>query len=130
MCEIVAFKNLEPFDQVIVERRFKIQSIEYRVTCFFILPAILCIPPSVKSGRQILSQAVNLTSRKANMQNYVEQAIKRRKKFRIIENKLPILLISVFDDIITVCAIKIYVKMCWIRYLANHNFSPLGISRI
>lgn len=64
------------------------------------------------------------------MQNYVEQAIKRMKKFRIIENELPILLIPVFDDIITVCAIKIYVKMCWIRYLANHNFSPLGISII
>lgn len=59
------------------------------------------------------------------MQNYVEQAIKRMKKFRIIENELPILLIPVFDDIITV---KIYVKMCWIRYLANLNFSPLGIS--
>ena len=111
------------------KRRFKIQSIEYRVTCFFILPAILCIPPSVKTGTQILSQAVNLTSRIANMQNYVEQAIKRMKKFRIIENELPILLIPVFDDIITVCAIKIYVKMCWIRYLANLNFSPLGISK-
>ena len=62
------------------------------------------------------------------MHNYEEQAIKRMKEFRIIENELPILLIPVTDDFITVCAIKIYVKMCWIRYLVNLNFSPLGIS--
>ena len=52
--------------------RTTFQNTEYRVTCFFFLPAILCIPPSVKTCRQILSQAVNLTSRIANMQNYVE----------------------------------------------------------
>ena len=44
------------------------------------------------------------------MQIYVDQAIKRTKEFRIIENELPILLIPVIDDIISVCAIKIYIK--------------------
>ena len=64
------------------------------------------------------------------MQNYVEQALKRMKQFRIIENELPILFIPVIDDIITVCAFKIYIKMRWIHYVANINFSPLGISII
>ena len=81
---------------------------QYKATCFLFLPAVLCIPLSV--NRQILSQAVNYTSRIANVQIYVDQAIKRTKEFRIIENELPILLIPVIDDIISVCAIKIYIK--------------------
>ena len=64
------------------------------------------------------------------MQNYLEKVIKRMKQFRIIENELPILFIPVVGDILTVCAFKIYSKMCWIHYVANINFSPLGIAII
>ena len=66
--------------------------------------ATLCSPPSVKTGRQMLSKEVKETSRIANVRIYVEQAIKGMKEFRIIKNELPVLLLPVIDDIVTVCA--------------------------
>ena len=91
-------KKLEPFDQVMADRSFKIQN------DLLSHSATLCIPPSVKTGRQMLSKEVKETSRIANVRIYVEQAIKRMKEFRIIKNELPVLLLPVIDDIVTVCA--------------------------
>lgn len=34
----------------------------------------------------------------------MERAIKQIKEFRIIKNELPVLLLPVIDDIVTVCA--------------------------
>ena len=90
-------KKLEPFDEVMTDRGFKIQ-----MTCFLI-PATLCILPSVKTGRQMLSNEVTETSRIGNVRIYVEQAIKRLKECRIIKNELPVLLLPVID-VVTVCA--------------------------
>ena len=52
----------------------------------------------------MLSKEVKETSRIANVRIYVEQAIKQMKEFRIIKNELPVLLLPVIDDIVTVCA--------------------------
>ena len=76
--------------------------------------ATLCIPPSVKTGRQMLSKEVKETSRIAVFRIYVEKAIKRMKEFRIIKNELPVLLLPVIDDIVTVCAslVKVLDPVC------------------
>ena len=65
--------------------------------------ATLCILPSVKTGRQMLSNEVTETSRIANVRIYVEQAIKRLKECRIIKNELPVLLLPVIDDCNCLC---------------------------
>ena len=52
----------------------------------------------------MLSKEAKKTSRTANVRIYVEQAIKRMRAFRIIKNELPVLQLSVIDDIVTVCA--------------------------
>ena len=52
----------------------------------------------------MLSKEVEETSRIAYVRIYVEHAIKQMKEFRIIKNELPILLLPVIDDIVTVCA--------------------------
>ena len=50
----------------------------------------LCIPPSTRAGLQIVSKEVKETSRIANVRIYVEQAIRRLKRFLILKNELPI----------------------------------------
>ena len=70
---------------------------QYRYELFHINFTSLCILPSVKTGRQMLSNEVTETSRIANVRIYVEQAIKRLKECRIIKNELPVLLLPVID---------------------------------
>ena len=90
-------KKLEPFDEVMTDRGFKIQN------DLLSHSATLCILPSVKTGRQMLSNEVTETSRIGNVRIYVEQALKRLKECRIIKNELPVLLLPVID-VVTVCA--------------------------
>ena len=68
----------------------------------------------MKTGRQMLSKEVKETSRIAVFRIYVEKAIKRMKEFRIIKNELPVLLLPVIDDIVTVCAslVKVLDPVC------------------
>ena len=62
----------------------------------------------------MLSKEVKETSRIAVFRIYVEKAIKRMKEFRIIKNELPVLLLPVIDDIVTVCAslVKVLDPVC------------------
>ena len=43
------------------------------------------------------------TSKIANVQIYVKQAIKRMNDFKILSNELQIVMLPLADDIITVC---------------------------
>nr|XP_047122976.1 uncharacterized protein LOC124806268 [Hydra vulgaris] len=84
-CGILKF--LQPGDQVIADRGF------------------LAIPPSKRTNLQMTSNDVRETSKIANVRIYVEQAIGRMKNFRILKNELPVTLLPLCDNIITVCAV-------------------------
>ena len=93
------FHNLlQPQDEAIAERGFKIQKMLAFHQCTF------AIPPSKHSNLQMTAKDARGTSRIANVRIYVEQAIKRIKDFLIVKRELPISLLPMADDIITVCA--------------------------
>ena len=70
---------LEPFDQVMADRGFKIKTDLAMKQCS------LAIPPSAAKGTQMLSNDVKETSNIANVCIYVERAIGRLKDFRILK---------------------------------------------
>ena len=70
---------LEPFDQVMADRDFKIK------TDLAMKQYSLAIPPSAAKGTQMLSNDVKETSNIANVCIYVEQLNKRLKGFRILK---------------------------------------------
>ena len=88
---------LQPGDQVMTDRGFKIQDILNFHQC------MLCIPPSKHTNLQMTKEYFAKTSKIANVQIYVEQAIKRMEDFKILSNELQILMLSSADDVITVC---------------------------
>ena len=69
--------------------------------------ATLCISPSCASSMQLLPWDVRETSKIANVQIYVEQAIGRLKVF-LLKNELPITLLTLADDIVRVCCALCY----------------------
>ncbi|XP_071177651.1 uncharacterized protein [Mytilus edulis] len=75
--------NLEPNDQVMADRGFKIKEDLMKL--------------SMSSG-DVLE-----TSKIAIVRIYVEQAIGRLKTFRFFKNEIPISCLPVFDDIVVVC---------------------------
>ena len=88
---------LQPFDEVMADRGFKIkEELMMRM-------ASLCIPPSKAASMQMLPADVKKTSNIANVRIYVEQAIGRMKVFSILKHELPISLLSEADDIVRVC---------------------------
>jgi hypothetical protein len=89
--------NLEPYDEVMADRGFKIR--ETLMTRM----ASLSIPPSARTGMQMSTADVQETSRVANVRIYVEQAIGRLKWFRILKNEMPMLLLPNCDDIVVTC---------------------------
>ncbi|XP_065677382.1 uncharacterized protein LOC100200518 [Hydra vulgaris] len=96
-CGILKF--LQPGDQVIADRGFKIKELLAFYQCN------LAIPPSKRTNLQMTSNDVRETSKIANVRIYVEQAIGRMKNFRILKNELPVTLLPLCDNIITVCAV-------------------------
>lgn len=92
---------LEPYDEVMADRGFKIrEELMMRM-------AKLCIPPSKAASMQMLPSDVRKTSSIANVRNvriYVEEAISRMRVFHILKHELPIHLLSLADDIVRVCA--------------------------
>ncbi|KAK3095162.1 hypothetical protein FSP39_010913 [Pinctada imbricata] len=91
---------LEPYDQVMADRGFKIK--EDLMT----VQATLAIPPSTVGSLQMCSSAVKDTSKIANVRIYVEQAIGRLKNYRFLKNEIPITCLPVVDDIVIVsCAL-------------------------
>ncbi|XP_047124247.1 uncharacterized protein LOC124806968 [Hydra vulgaris] len=89
---------LEPYDQVMADRGFKIRTDLAYKQC------TLCIPPSAVKGIQMSKEEVRETSNIANVRIYVEQAIKRIKHFRILKITQPLLYLPIMNNILRVCA--------------------------
>ena len=89
---------LEPRDEVMADRGFKIKTDLAMYQC------TLTIPPSAAAGVQMCNSDVQKTSSIANVRIYVEQAIKRLKDYRILKNEIPLLYLPIFDDIVRVCS--------------------------
>ena len=87
-----------PNDQVIADRGFKIRDhlAYYKST--------LTIPPSTHNNLQVSKGDVAQTSKVSNLRIFVEKAIRRMKEYSILQSELPILLLPVCDDVITICA--------------------------
>ena len=85
--------RLEPYDDVIADRGFKVhhELVMYQAT--------LAIPPSTVGNLQMATQDVSETSRIANVRIYVEQAIERLKHFKILSHIMPISCLPLYDDI-------------------------------
>ena len=88
---------IEPYDQVMADRGFKIRE------DLMMVQAKLAIPPSTIGSLPMISKDVTETSRIANVRIYVEQAIGRLKTFRILKNEIPVSCLPVCDDIVIVC---------------------------
>ncbi|CAC5411920.1 unnamed protein product [Mytilus coruscus] len=89
--------NLEPNDQVMADRGFKIKE------DLVVVQARLAIPPSTCGKLSMPSGDVLETSKIANVRIYVEQAIGRLKTFRFSKNEIHISCLPVCDDIVVVC---------------------------
>ena len=90
-------KLIEPYDQVMADRGFKIKE------DLMMMMASLCIPPSCAASSQMLPGDIKKTSSIANVRIFVEQAIRRVKTFNMLKNELPITLVSQADNIVKVC---------------------------
>ena len=90
-------KLIEPYDQVMADRGFKIKE------DLMMIMASLCIPPSCAASSQMLPGDIKKTSSIANVRIFVEQAIRRVKTFNMLKNELPITLVSQADNIVKVC---------------------------
>ena len=88
---------LRPGDQVMADRGFKIQDELAFHQC------TLAIPPSKHNDLQMVSSAVQETSKIANVRIYVEQAIKRMKEYKFLKNEIPVSLLPLVDDITKTC---------------------------
>ena len=88
---------IEPYDEVIADRGFKIKE------DLMMSMATLFIPPSCTAAMQMLPSDVRKSSNIANVRIYVEQAIGRVTRFHILKNELPITLLPLVDDIVRVC---------------------------
>ena len=87
---------LEPYDEVMADRGFKIREE------LMMQMATLCVPPSKVASVQMLPADVRKTSNIANVRIYVEQAIGRMKVFQFLKHELPVTLLPLSDDIVKV----------------------------
>ena len=88
---------LEPFDQVMADRGFKIRD------DLAMYQASLAIPPSAAKDQQMLGDNVAETSKIANVCIYVEQAIGCLKYFNMLSSVMPVKCVPLCDDILKVC---------------------------
>ena len=88
--------RLEPYDQVMADRGFKIRDLA-------MYQATLAIPASTVGNIQMHTKDVSETSRIANVRIYVEQAIGRLKHFKILSHIMPISCLPLCDDILVTC---------------------------
>lgn len=89
---------VEPNDLILADRGFTIKE------DLMLRRATLEIPPPSSGVEQMTKEKVKLTKKVANARIHVERAIGRMKWFCILQNVLPITLVPVIDDILTVCA--------------------------
>ena len=89
-------RALQPHDQVTVDRRFNIRDLLALYQCS------LTIRPSKHGGLQMSNTDVQDTSRIASVRIYVEQPIRRKETFGILNRELSITLLPLAIDIISV----------------------------
>ena len=89
---------VEPYDLILADRGFTIKEDLVKKL------ATLEIPPSSSGLEQMSTCDVKKTKRVANARIHVERAIGRMKLFAILQNTLPVSLVPLIDDIVTVCA--------------------------
>lgn len=92
------YSLLDPNDVIMADRGFQIQE------DLMLHHAELEVPPGAQGNRQMTRAKVKKTKVVANLRIHVERAINRLKDFKILNNTMPINMVSVSDDIITVCA--------------------------
>ena len=85
---------LEPFDQVMADKGFKIKTDLALKQCY------LRISPSAAKRSQNVKKDVHDTSNIANVCIYVEQAIQRLKEFRLLKHQQPLLYLPILNDIV------------------------------
>ena len=88
---------LDPYDQIMADREFKIK------TDLALKQCTLAIPPSTDSGCQMVSRSVKETSMVANVNIYVEQVIKNLKDYWILKNEMQLKYLLIVDNIIRTC---------------------------
>lgn len=88
---------LEPYDQVMADRGFKISDelAPYQV--------MLTIPPSASNNMPISGDDMKSTSRIVNVRIYVEKAIARVKWYHILGTEMEIPCLALCDDIVVTC---------------------------
>ncbi|XP_060754015.1 uncharacterized protein LOC132864615 isoform X2 [Neoarius graeffei] len=89
---------IDPGDLILADRGFNIFPDVY------LKHAHLEIPPPGSGCIQQTAEAVKKTKKVANARIHVERAIGRIKWFSILTRAIPITLVPLLDDIVTVCA--------------------------
>lgn len=90
--------KLEPGDLILADRGFPLRE------DLLMKGATLKIPPPSSGIEQMTQENVKATKRIANARIHVERAIGRMKNFALLRHTMPITLLPVADDIVTVCA--------------------------
>ncbi|KAK7476381.1 hypothetical protein BaRGS_00032381 [Batillaria attramentaria] len=90
--------RLDVGDVVLADRGFTIASDLLQRGCH------LEVPPPASGLGQMTRTAVKITKKVANARIHVERVINRLKWFRILKNVLPLSMVPLIDDIVTVCA--------------------------
>ena len=88
---------LEPHDQIMTGRKFKIK------TDLALKQCTLAILPSAASGCQMVSREIKEISTVANVHIYVEQVIKNLKDYRILKSEMQLKYLPIVDDVIRTC---------------------------
>ncbi|XP_062568373.1 uncharacterized protein LOC134230560 [Saccostrea cucullata] len=89
---------IDPGDIILADRGFPIREE------LLLRYANLVIPPPGSGIQQMTRENVEKTKSIANVRIHVERAINRIKWFAILKNTLPITLVPLVDDIVSVCA--------------------------
>jgi len=91
-------KHLNPTDQVLADRGFSIVK-----EAVMMKGCELVVPPPLKGRTQMTSKNIGETKKVANVRIHVERVIQRIKTFKLINNVVPVSLIGMCDDILTIC---------------------------
>ena len=91
-------EKISPTDQVMADRGFPIQS------DLVMRQASLIIPPPAQGTEQMTKENVLKTKSVANLRIHVERAIGRIKWFHIMKQTMPLTLVPLANEIVTICA--------------------------
>ena len=90
--------KVEPGDLILADRGFPLRE------DLVMKGATLKIPPPSTGIEQMTQENVRVTKKIANARIHVERAIGRMKNFALLRHTMPITLLPIADDIVTVCA--------------------------